>query len=230
LKKALQLIFIVIGLTSCEAQEVNGIWMSYQNYVIDTNSMYTSGNEGVLIDFDNQTIGTVNSDSIFKIKIDLKKSKLFMTADTLNVDFKVYRKDSIGIDFGQNMMHVFRPLNLNHKLNTEKELIKDFLIKNKFEKINGEIDIEFSDKFFFRDVMFEKPIKKNALINKSWDDEGYWLVKEIKQNFFLIFTLDQTTDQNIYQILSVAECKMELLQLQEAEFGNAKITELKTCL
>ena len=192
--------------------------------------MYTSGNEGVLIDFDNQTIGTIYSDSIVKIKIDLKKSKLFMTADTLKVDFKVFEKDSIEIDFGQNMMHVFRPLNLNHKLNTDKKRIKDFLVKNKFEKINGEIDIEFSDKFFFRDVMFEKPNKKNALINKSWDDEGYWLIKEIEQNFFLIFTLDQTTDKNIYQILSLDDCRMELLQLQEPEFGNAKITELKTCL
>lgn len=230
MKKAVQLIFLVIGLTSCKAQEVSGIWMSYQNYVIDINSMYTSGNEGVLIDFDNQTIGTIYSDSIVKIKIDLKKSKLFMTADTLKVDFKVFEKDSIEIDFGQNMMHVFRPLNLNHKLNTDKKRIKDFLVKNKFEKINGEIDIEFSDKFFFRDVMFEKPNKKNALINKSWDDEGYWLIKEIEQNFFLIFTLDQTTDKNIYQILSLDDCRMELLQLQEPEFGNAKITELKTCL
>ena len=204
--------------------------MSYQNYVIDINSIYTSGNEGVLIDFDNQTIGTIYSDSIVQIKIDLKKSKLLMTTDTLKVDFKVFEKDSIEIDFGQNMMHVFRPLNLNHKLNTDKKRIKDFLAKNKFEKINGEIDIEFSDKFFFRDVMFEKPIKKNALINKSWNDEGYWLIKEIEQNFFLIFTLDQTTDKNIYQILSLDDCRMELLQLQEPEFGNAKITELKTCL
>lgn len=192
--------------------------------------MYTSGNEGVLIDFDNQTIGTIYSDSNVQIKIDLKKSKLFMTTDTLKVDFKVFEKDSIEIDFGQNMMHVFHPLNLNHKLNTDKKRIKDFLVKNKFEKINGEIDIEFSDKFFFRDVMFEKPIKKNALINKSWNDKGYWLIKEIEQNFFLIFTLDQTSDKNIYQILSLDDCRMELLQLQEPEFGNARITELKTCL
>ena len=230
MKKILQILLLVFGLTSCQAQEVNGIWMSYQNYVIDINSMYTSGNEGVLIDFDNQTIGTIYSDSIVQIKIDLKKSKLFLTTDTLKVDFKVFEKDSIEIDFGQNMMHVFRPLNLNHKLNTDEKRIKDFLVKNKFEKINGEIDIEFSDKFFFRDVMFEKPIKKNALINKSWNDEGYWLIKEIEQNFFLIFTLDQTTDKNVYQILSLDDCRMELLQLQEPESGNAKITELKTCL
>ena len=230
MKKAIQLIFIVIGLTSCEAQEVNGIWMSYNNYVIDTNSGYTSGNEGVLIDFDNQTIGTINSDSIVSVNIDFKQSKLFMKTDTLNVDFKVYRKDSIEIDFGQNMMHVFRPLNLNHKLSVNKSQINDFLTKNNFEKINGGIDYTFSDKFFFRDDMIEKKKKRNAFINKTWNDEGFWYVKEIEQNYFLIFTLDQTSDQNIYQIISINKCKMQLEQLQEADFGNARITELKTCL
>jgi len=230
LKKVLQILFIVFGLTSCEAQEVTGIWMSYQNYVIDTNTAYISGNEGVLIDFDNQTIGTINSDSIVQIKIDFKKSKLLMTTDTLTVPFKVYPKDSIEIDFGQNMMHIFRPLDLNHKLNTNKKRIKEFLIKNDFDKINGGIEIEFSDKIFFRDDMFEKKNKRKALVNKTWNDEGYWLIKEIEENFFLIFTLDQTTDQNIYQILSLDDCKMELLQLQKPDFGNAKISELKTCL
>ncbi len=216
--------------TSCQAQGVDGIWMSYQNYTIDINSPYTSGNEGVLIDFDNQTIGNIYSDSITQIKIDLKKSKLLIKTDTLKIDFKVFDKDSIEIDFGQNRKHVFHPLNLNHKLNTNKRRIKDFLVKNKFEKINGEIDIEFSDEIFFQDTIFENPIKKNALINKSWNDEGYWLIKEIEQNFFLIFTLDQTADNNIFQIISIDDCRMELLQLQEPEFKNAKITELKTCL
>jgi len=230
LKKVLQLIFIVIGLTSCKAQEVGGIWMSYKNYIIDINSMYTSGDEGVIIDFDHQTIGTIHTDSIIPIKLDFKQSKLFMKTDTLNVDFKVYGKDSVEIDFGRNMMHVFRPLNLNHKLSVDKSQIIDFLIDNDFEKINGTIDFGFSSKFFFRDEIFEKPNKKNALINKSWNDEGYWFVKEIKQNFFLIFTLDQTSGQNIYQIISLDECEMQLIQLQEAEFGIVKVTELKTCL
>ncbi|HBT09970.1 MULTISPECIES: hypothetical protein [Leeuwenhoekiella] len=230
MKNILQTIILFFVFTSCQAQGVDGIWMSYQNYTIDINSPYTSGNEGVLIDFDNQTIGNIYSDSITQIKIDLKKSKLLIKTDTLKIDFKVFDKDSIEIDFGQNRKHVFHPLNLNHKLNTNKRRIKDFLVKNKFEKINGEIDIEFSDEIFFQDTIFENPIKKNALINKSWNDEGYWLIKEIEQNFFLIFTLDQTADNNIFQIISIDDCRMELLQLQEPEFKNAKITELKTCL
>ncbi len=230
LKKILQITLLVIGLISCQGQEVNGIWMSYNNYVIDIDSAYTSGNEGILIDFDKGTIGAIFTDTIASIKIDFKQSKVFVETDTLSIDFKVHGKDSIEIDFGQNMMHVFRPLNLNHKLDFDEKTVKNFLIENNFDKINGSIDIEFSDKFFFRDELFEKRIKKNAVINKTWEDEGYWIVKEIRNNFFLLFTLDQTSDQNIYQILSLDNCKMELFQLQEAKFGKAKLTELKTCL
>lgn len=203
--------------------------MSYNNRVINNNYWYASEDEGVILDFNNQTISTIQHDSIVSINIDFKKSKLSMKTDTLNVDFKVYKKDSIEIDFGRNMMHVFRPLNLDHKLSVNKSQINDFLFKNNFGKINDTIDVEFSDRYFFRDIEFEKTNKKNALINKSWNDEGYWYVKEIEQNFFLIFTLSQTSDQNIYQITSIDDCKLKFIQLQETEFRSSKLIELNAC-
>jgi hypothetical protein len=204
---------------------------------MDIDSAYSSGNEGIIIDFDKQTIGYIQNDSIVPLNVDFKKSKLFVKKDTLNnVEFKVYEKDSITIDFGINMMHVFRPLNLNHKLSIDKSQINDFLnssdflINNDFEKINSTIEIKFSDKPYFVDTMLEKKNKKNTLINKSWKGEGYWFIKEIKQNFFLVLALDQTADQNIFQIISLNNSKMKLIQLQEAKFGNARMTELKTSL
>jgi hypothetical protein len=203
--------------------------MSYNNRVINDNYWYASEDEGVILDLDNQTISTIQHDSIVSINIDFKKSKLSMKTDTLNVDFKVYKKDSIEIDFGRNMMHVFRPLNLDHKLSVNKSQINDFLFKNNFGKINDTIDVEFSDRYFFRDIEFEKTNKKNALINKSWNDEGYWYVKEIEQNFFLIFSLSQTSDQNIYQITSIDNCKLKFIQLQETEFRSSKLIELNAC-
>ncbi|MEZ4797403.1 MAG: hypothetical protein R2785_09545 [Flavobacteriaceae bacterium] len=229
MNKTFLLICILIGLQSCSTQKVNGTWMSYNNRVINNNYWYASEDEGVILDFNNQTISTIQHDSIVSINIDFKKSKLSMKTDTLNVDFKVYKKDSIEIDFGRNMMHVFRPLNLDHKLSVNKSQINDFLFKNNFGKINDTIDVEFSDRYFFRDIEFEKTNKKNALINKSWNDEGYWYVKEIEQNFFLIFTLSQTSDQNIYQITSIDDCKLKFIQLQETEFRSSKLIELNAC-
>jgi hypothetical protein len=204
--------------------------MSYNNYVIDKDAMTTSGNEGFIIDFDNKTFSATYSDSVVPIQIDFKDTKLDFKTDSLSVDFKIFGKDSIEIDFDQNMMHVFRPLSLNHKLSADKSQIIDFLVKNTFDKINGGIDFVFSNKSFFLDEVSEKTSKRKAFINKTWNNEGYWYIKEIKQNYFLIFTLDQISGKNIYQIISFDKCKMGLEQLQEADIGNAKITELKTCL
>jgi hypothetical protein len=231
LKKALLLISLIIILTACKSQKVNGVWMSYNNYIIDSNSGYSSGDEGVIIDFDKQTIEAIFNDNIVPINIDFKKSKLFMKTDTINVDYKVFGKDSIEIDFGTNMMHVFRPLNLNHKLSINKNQIENFLIKNDFGDIFDSLDIQFTDKFFIRDVATESQNKRKAVINKNWGNGGYWYVKEIRNNFYLIFTIDEISENNIYQIKSIDDCKMELKLLQEDEFKfKEKLTKLKTCL
>ena len=230
LKKVLLLIFFLIEITSCKAQDVDGIWMSYNNYIIDIDSMFTSKDEGIIIDFNNQTMGTIHSDTIIPLTIDFKNSKLLLKTDSLSVDYKVYGKDSIEVNFGTNMMHVFRRLALNHKLNIEKNQINSFLIKNNFNKINNAIEIKFSDKIFSFYLNLKMENKKNALTSNIGVDEGYWYLKEIEQNFFLIFALNLDSDQNIYQIKSLNQCIMKLEQLQKAGYGNVKITELKTCL
>ncbi|MBS3739589.1 MAG: hypothetical protein KGY51_11460 [Psychroflexus sp.] len=202
--------------------------MSYDNRIIEYGKLTRSGVGGI-IDFDKQNLGNIFFDTLYKVDINFNKSKIYFKSDSISIDFRLYGKDSIEINLGKNLMHVFRPVNLSHKLNTDKREIEKYLIDNNFEKLNDLIDVEFSEKFFFRDVDFKKKNKKYTLINNSWKDRGYWLIKEIEENFFLIFTLDQTSDDHIYQIKSLDNCKVELLKLQEPEFG-AKITELKTCL
>ena len=167
MEKTLLIIFILIGLTSCKAQEISEIWMSYNNYVIDKKSVSTSGDEGIIIDFDNQTIGKIQTDSTLQIKIDYKKSKLFLKSDTLNIDFKVYGKDSILINSERNMMQVFRPLDLSNKLSIDKKGIEEYLTNPNFDEINKSLKITFSKEFHFREKLFNKPpYFRFALINK----------------------------------------------------------------
>ena len=228
-KEILLLIFLVIGLTSCKSQEIDGVWMSYKNYVIDKDSGYTARDEGVLIDFDNQTIGIVDHDSIIPIRIDLNQSKLFMKSDTLNVSFKVFGKDSIEIDLGRNMMHVFRPLNLKRQLAVDKKNIITFLTQNKFNELNDSITLKFRKDLHYFSTMSNKKNEKRFLESRL-DSNGYWFLKELKGNFFLIFAIEEVGDQNIYQITKLTDCKMELLPLQEYGFLIKNLTELKTCL
>ncbi|EPR71718.1 hypothetical protein ADIWIN_3165 [Winogradskyella psychrotolerans RS-3] len=62
-----------ILLTTCKSHEVDGIWMSYNDRVINTDFPYSSTIEGFLIDFDKKEFSCFDSDSIQKIDIDFTK-------------------------------------------------------------------------------------------------------------------------------------------------------------
>lgn len=203
--------------------------MSYKNRVIEDGQVTTSRDEGIILDFDKQTVGSISTDSIINMKIDFIESKIFLNTDTLNIDFKTFGKDSIEIDFGRNMMHVFRPLNLGHKLTIDKENITKFLTQNEFEKINDNLSLNFLNDLHFYATLFDRKNDKRFLESEI-DTNGYWFVKELKGNFFLIFAVEEIGEQNIYQITKFTKCKMELNPMQEYGEWIINLTELKTCL
>ncbi len=132
MKNTLLLILLIIGLTSCKKQEINGIWMSYNNRTIDSQKAYTTGSEGILLDFDKSELGYLMTDSVFEMDIDLKKMQLKNKSNTLKNDFRLFEKDSIEIELSENRVSVFRPLTLNHKLDVSKIEIIEFLTNNCF--------------------------------------------------------------------------------------------------
>ncbi|WP_179317582.1 hypothetical protein [Winogradskyella undariae] len=227
MKKVLQLIFIVIGLTSCKAQEVDGIWMSYNNRIIEEGKLTTSRDEGIIIDFDKQTMGKITADSMLQVKIDYTKSKILFSADSLNIDFKVFGKDSIEIDFERNMIHVFRPLNLKHKLEVDKNDIVQFLTKNEFQEINEDLSLKFRNELHFYSTMAGDKNDQRFLESRI-DTNGYWSIEELKGNFFLIFAIEEIGEQNIYQITELTNCRMTLEPMQEYGYWIKNLTELKT--
>ena len=116
MKKVLQLIFIVIGLTSCKAQEVDGIWMSIDDRVIDKHPSFSSGMRGMIIDFDKSEIKGVLSDSTYKFEKRHKEIKIVHTSDSIIFPYKVFKKDSIEIEIAKNTITVFKRLKFNYPL------------------------------------------------------------------------------------------------------------------
>jgi len=209
---------------------MNGIWMSYNDRIINNELTYTGDTSGVILDFDKSEIGYASFDTLIPIAIDYNEIHLKFKSDTLKTEFKKFGKDSIEVELSKNTMSIFHPLDLSNVIEADKEDIESFLINNTFGSLGENLDLLFTDEYFSRGVRSETTKKRKALINKSWDDEGYWHINKIRDNYFLILTIDQTSDKNIYQIISFDKCKMELKQLQESESGGLKISELKTCL
>ncbi|QCE42754.1 hypothetical protein [Psychroserpens sp. NJDZ02] len=223
--KRLYIIFLLITAISCKNQKINGTWISYKGRVIDIGASYKPGEKGVLIDFDKKTLKNINNNTTIPIKIDFINSKLIVKNDSLNLnfDFNINENNSIEVDFKGNTMHIFKQLNLNNKLFTNKCQISTFLTTNNFKKNKDSLVIKFSDKISFCEI-------SKKLVNENLKIKNYWKLIEYEQNYFLKFTPEKRIGNQIYQIIEFDECKMKLLKLTYSIIDTENIIELKTCL
>ena len=228
MKKIIFIFLVLTGIANSYGQELTGVWMSYNNRIIDKSKVYTRGDEGIIIDFDNSTMGHIKSDSIVHIKINFKKSKIKAKGIKGSMKFRQFGQDSVEMNGLENSVYVFRKLDLARKIDLNKNEISEFLINTQFDSIQG-IKGEFSSDQFFRDITFGRPHTKNQFVNKNWNDYGYWFVKKIEGSAFLVFTIGQTEQNNILQILSIEEKGLKLKPLQNDEWMK-NLTEIKTCL
>tara|TARA_R100000935_G_scaffold58856_1_gene98637 strand:+ start:8472 stop:9170 length:699 start_codon:yes stop_codon:yes gene_type:complete len=232
LKKNILILFLV-GLTTSYGQELDGVWMSYNNRIIDSSITYSKGGEGILINFDNSTMGHIGSDTIINVHLTFKMKKVKLKVEGIKGKGKLkkFGNDSLEMDSGRNMVDVFRKLDLNNELNMSLEEVIDFFVKNRFEPLNDFMDIEFTRDKYWKDKWLDRGRERLNLLNHTWkNDSGFWILKEIDKNYFLVFTLGQVEKQNFYQILDINEKSIKLKPLQETDFGLKNITELKTCL
>jgi len=227
LKKNFQIIFILIGLVSCKKEEINGVWMSYNDRIINYDKGFSGGISGFVIDFDNNKWSHVLSDSSKTIEFNFVKKQIRINPDTTKYYFKNFKNDSIEIELYQNTMSVFHPLTLNYQLDKTKKQITEYLIGNKFKNIKDSTNVIFSRSFY----RFDKTKEVRELKGITYKSQvyGYWHVRGIRNNYFLIFTIFETMEHNIYQIKSLNKNGMKLKKIQESDVIYG-ISELKTCL
>lgn len=202
--------------------------MSYKNRVIEEEKLTTYGDEGFFLDFDKSRYGHLLGDSTIKVKINRKQNKLISKNHDLKMKFQRFGTDSLEFDSGENMMYVFRKLDLSHELKASKKEIEEFLIENKFDSVQ-DFKLKFTSEQYMIDVMRNKPFKRFNLLANDFESPGQWFISEIDKNYFLILTLGQLQEKNIFQIQSMDKCRIKLIPLQNGGFRE-DVTELKTCL
>ncbi|WP_223826754.1 hypothetical protein [Flagellimonas sp. S3867] len=207
-------------------QQLDGVWMSYNNRIVDKNEQYTSGQEGLILDFTNNTFGHLSSDSVLRFK--RRNNKLRIRGLGKRISIKAFQNDSIEFPPSGNVISVFHKLELKVSFDIkEKEIIK-FLTNNKFDSLYGLLDVEFSSDQFWLDKMFGKKEGRFNLINNTWkDNDGYWYLKNVHDVYFLIFAPGQIEEKHIFQILDMDEKRMKLKPLQDSMFGPDQLTELR---
>ena len=224
--KKILLIIILFGLNSCKQKEISGVWMSYNDKLIYKDSSYTGNISGFIIDFDNNKIGPILSDSLISFNLDFKSKQIKIDNDT--IDFKLNENKQVEIELYENTLSIFHLLDLDLKIRLSKKEIENFLISNSFEHLNGYLKIDFKDKpYWLDDKGYLKTVESNFLKNET--AFGYWFVGEIRNNYFLFFNLIDSEERNIYQILEIKENGLKLKPISEIDYLNG-VTELKTSL
>jgi len=207
-------------------QELDGVWMSYNNRIVDKNEQYTSGQEGFILDFTNNTFGHIGSDSVVTFK--RRKNTLRIVGFDKRIPIKVFQNDSIEFPPSGNMISVFHKLDLEASHDIAEKTIIKFLFRNKFDSMYEFLDVEFSSEQFWLDKMFGRKEGRLNLVNNTWkDDDGYWYLKEINNVYFLIFAPGQIEEKHIFQILEMNENRMKLKPLQDRAFYPKRLTELR---
>ncbi len=201
--------------------------MSYNDRIIDKNKGYSSNIEGVIINFDQSEISQILSDTSYQIRINRNESFIKSEFANLNTKYKLYQTDSLEIEIASNTNSVFHPLNLNYPINSTREKIENLIVGDCWRILNDSIKTKFLNNIH--------PISdrngKIKILETIWDQSrplvGNWFIGEIKNNFFLFLTVEDTTERNIYQILSVEKDKIDLIPMQEHHY---RLREIKTCM
>ncbi|TRO66806.1 hypothetical protein [Christiangramia sabulilitoris] len=221
------LIFLISISQPMIGQKIEGIWMSYNDRIIDENNWHSNNIEGIIINFDQNEISQIASDSSFQIKINKNESLIESEFANLNSKYKLYQTDSLEVEIASNTKSVFHPLNLNHPINTSKQKIENLIAGDCWRILNDSIKTKF-----LNDI---HPISDSngniKMLETIWVQSrpmvGNWFIGEIRNNFFLFLTIEDKTERNIYQIVSVEKDKINLIPLQEHHY---KIREIKTCM
>jgi hypothetical protein len=228
MKKVIIIFIFLIGSMLVRAQEMNDLWIS-NSTILQNGNTTKNGVEGkILMDLGINKIEYINADTKIDISSNRKKTKLKIRGVKGKFRIQKQGQNKLVLITSKNSSHVFERLDLTHKLNMSKKELSDFLIKQQCDLV-GEIKGQFTKEQFFLDKKAKKPTSRYQFINFSERDNGYWYIKTIKGNAFLIFNTAQKEKENIFQIIEVKVNGFKLLPLQEQN-SLSDLTWIKACL
>jgi len=228
MKKATFILVFLASSLVVKGQGMNGLWMSNKDILQNENATKNSIEGKILLDLDTNKIGHINADAKLEISSNRKKTKLKIKG--VKGKFKIQKpnQNKLVLKAYNNTNYVFEKLDLRHKLNMSQKELREFLIKQQCDLIQG-IKGQFTNEQFFLDKKAKKPIIRYQFINFSERDNGYWYIKTIKGNSFLVFNTAQKEKENIFQIIEVKVNGFKLLPLQKQN-SLSDLTFIKACL
>lgn len=228
MQKATFILLFLVSSLLVKGQEMNGLWMSDSDILQNENTTKNRVKGKILLDLDTNKIGYINAENTTEISHNRKKTKLKIKGVKGKFKIKKSGQNKLVLITSRNTSHIFEKLDLTHKLNMSQKELSDFLVKQQCDLIGG-IKGQFTKEQFFLDKKAKKSTSRYQFINFSERDNGYWYIKTIKGNAFLVFNTAQKEKENVFQILEVKVNGFKLLPLQEQN-SLSSLTWIKACL
>lgn len=222
--------FLVFILTTLHlpAQELSGVWMSTDSHLqnIMTTTEHDSG--VILLDFDMGLIGNMANSNTNPLTTNRKKTKIKATGFKGKLKVISIAKNRLILKGAKGITSVFKKLDLTHTIDIEPKELNTYLIEQHCGEIQG-IQGRFTKERFFLDKAEQNKHKRKQYINFTDKDNGYWYFRTIKGNTFLMFTVDQKSPENIFQVKSLSLKGFDVVQLQNSN-RISNLSLVKTCL
>ena len=192
---------------------------------------YTSNNNftgKLILDFDALAMGAMNTDAKSAISFNKKQTKLKVKGIKGKFKIKQQNGEKLTMSNSKNKSFIFEKMELSHKIQMGTKELRDFVLAQQCDLING-IKAQFTKEQFFLDKKDKRSKKRYQFINFSTRDNGYWYFKIIDGNAFFVLNTAQKEPENVFQVKAV---KVNGIQLQPLLKTNSKkdFKWLKTCL
>ncbi|AZQ57819.1 hypothetical protein EJ994_03005 [Maribacter sp. MJ134] len=226
-----QLVFLSILLIInffVKAQAPSGVWLSNDNPILQKATVSTALPGKTIMDFDTNSIGSINTRNKSRLTSNPKKSKFKIQGTKGKFKVESIGPNMLVLKGAKNKRYTFQKLDLSHKLEMGEKELQEFLVEQQCDAIQG-IQGQFTKEQYYLDKKAKKPYGRYQFINYSEGSNGYWSIYTIHGNAFLIFDAGQNQNEGIFQITNVKVNGFTLLPLQNTN-PMKELTSIKTCL
>lgn len=228
MRQILGLLVFIMTLTTTSAQEIRGTWLVDHGGFADNISPKIIGSSRMMIDFDTKLISDFDTKEAYPILIKSKKGRIKAKGKKGKLMYMKTTHNTILVQGPSNTKYNLKKLEFLHGIDWSKEDIEDFIIEQQCNTTNG-LALKFMNQpyspvggsNFNRDYF--------SLSNKSTGRTGYWFVRKIEGNAFIVIMLGDNEPESIFQITSIT---LNGLKLQPVlEYKQLKDLKLiTTCL
>ncbi|TVZ17280.1 hypothetical protein [Maribacter sp. MAR_2009_72] len=128
----------------------------------------------------------------------------------------------------KNTKYILKQLDLSHPIDWNENDIMDFIIDQQCNPVYG-VDLKFINQPYHDGGHVNSKGVNYSLLNQDNGNTGYWFVRKIESNAFIVLNLGKKEPESIFQITSITLNGLKFQPIQEyKELQNLRL--ITTCL